>query len=128
MPFDVLVLIQDRTEAVLRAVGVVAGDLGLVGADEDRLHVALELEALEHLLVGELVVAAGVLDRALGAGHARHLVRDLAEIAEPDRRGGRVGGGVVAFEHRVGGVDGGERLRLPFVIDGGRLFPLERRS
>ena len=29
--------------------------------------------------------------------------------------------------YRVGGIDGGQRLRLPFMIDGGRLFPFERR-
>ena len=65
---------QDRC----RLAGVrrsIAGGLGLVGADEDQFHVALELEALERLLVFEFVVAAGVLDRALRAGHARHLVR-----------------------------------------------------
>ena len=116
---------QDRS-GLARVGGPVARGLGLVGADEDRLHVALELETLERLLVFELVVTAGMLDRALGAGHARHLVRDLAQIAEPDGRGGRVCRGVVAFDHRIGGVDGGKRLRLPFVIDRGRLFPLER--
>ena len=42
-------------------------------------HVALELEALEHLLVFELVVAAGVLDRALGAGGLRRL--ELGRLA-----------------------------------------------
>src|SRR5258708_7833104 len=42
--------------------GVVAGRLGLVGAAEDGLHVALELEAFQHLLIGELVIAAGVID------------------------------------------------------------------
>src|SRR5262249_238681 len=105
--------------------GVVAGHIGLVGADEDRLHVALELEALEHFLGGELVVAAGVLHRPLRAGDARHLVGDLADVAEPHRRRGGGGGGVVALELGVGGVGGGERLRLPFVIDGGRLLALD---
>jgi hypothetical protein len=68
----------------------------------------------------------GVLDRALGAGDAHHLVRDLAEVAEPD--GGRDGDGdgVVALELGIGGIDRGERLRLPFVIDGGRLLALAR--
>src|SRR5262245_25885827 len=69
-PFDVLVLIQERIEAVLRATASAAGDLDDVDADQERLHVALELEALEHLLVGEFVVAAGMLDRLLGAGDA----------------------------------------------------------
>ena len=57
---------QDRGGLARRR--VVAGNLGLVGADKDGLHIALELEALEHLLIGELVVAAGVFDRLLGAG------------------------------------------------------------
>ena len=107
---------------------VVAGVLRLVGAAENRLHVALELETLEHLLIGELVVAAGVIDGALGAGDAGDLVADLADVAEPHGRGDGVGRGVVAFELRVGVVGRGERLRLPFVIDGGRLLALARRS
>ena len=76
VPLTVLDLIHDRIEAVWRAVGGVARHLGLVDADENGLHVALELEALEHRLVGELVVAAGVLDRLLGAGNARDLIGD----------------------------------------------------
>src|SRR5262245_49446019 len=103
-----------------------ARGLGLVGADQDRLHVALELEALEHFLVLELVVAAGVLDRTLGAGHADDLVRDLAEVAEPDGGRDRDGDSVVTFELGVSGIDRGERLCLPFVIDGGRLLALAR--
>jgi hypothetical protein len=124
-PFRRIALDPGQHRSGLARGGVVAGHLGLVGADQDRLHVALELEALEHLLVGELVVAAGVLDRPLRAGDARHLVGDLADIAEPHRRRGGGGGGVVAFELGVGGVGGGERLRLPFVIDGGRLLALD---
>jgi hypothetical protein len=65
------------------------------------------------------VTAAG----ALGAAHAGDLVRDLADAAEPGRRGGSVLR-VVALEQGVAGVDEGERLRLPFMIRGGRLLPL----
>ena len=104
---------------------VVAGVLGLVGADQDRLHVALELEALEHLLVGHLVVAAGVLDRLLRAGDAGDLRADLADVAEPHGRVVASVDGVVAFELRVGVVGRRERLGLPFVIDGGRLLVLD---
>ncbi len=90
--------------------------LGLVGADQDRLHVALELQALEHLLIRHLVVAAGMLDRLLGAGNLRHLARDLADVAEPHGRRRGIGRGVVAFELGVGGVCRRERLGLPFMI------------
>jgi hypothetical protein len=64
------------------------------------------------------VTAAG----ALGAAHAGDLVRDLADAAEPGRRGGSILR-VVALEQGVAGVDEGERLRLPFMIRGGRLLP-----
>ena len=107
--------------------GVVAGRLGLVGAGKNGFHVALELEALEHLLVGELVVAAGMIDRALSAGDAGNLGGDLVDVAKAHRRRGGVGVRVVAFELRVGVVGGREGLGLPFVIHGGRLLTLDAR-
>jgi len=63
-----------------------------------------------------------MVDRLLGAGHARHLVGDLADIAEPHRRRGGVGGGIVAFKLCVGAGSRRQRLGLPFVVDGGSLF------
>jgi hypothetical protein len=66
-----------------------------------------------------------VLDRPLGAGDARRLARDLADVAEPHRRGGGIGDGIIAFELGVAGVDRGQRLGLPFVIDGGSFLLLD---
>ena len=66
-----------------------------------------------------------MLDRLLRAGDLRHLAGDLADVAEPNRRRGRVGDRVVAFELLVRAGGGGERLGLPFVVDGDRLGLLD---
>jgi len=60
-----------------------------------------------------------MLDRLLGSGDTRHLVADLADVAETNVWSSGIRGGVVAFEHRICGVDGRESLGLPFVIDRG---------
>jgi hypothetical protein len=88
----------------------------------------IEFETLEHFLIGHFVVAAGVLNGLLSAGDARHLVRNLADVAETDGRGGGVGDGIVTFQHRVRGIDGGKGLGLPFVIDGSGLDLLDARD
>jgi hypothetical protein len=49
----------------------------------------------------------------------------LTDVAEPHRGGGRVRDRIIAFKLRIPGIDGGERLRLPFVIDGTRLLLLD---
>jgi hypothetical protein len=68
------------------------------------------------------ICSGSVLDSLLRARDLRHLVGNLAEIAESDRGRGDVRGGIVAFELRVGAVRRRERLRLPFMIDGRRLL------
>jgi len=65
---------------------------------------------------------AGVVDSLLGARHLRHLVGNLAEIAEAYCSRQRVGAGVVAFELSVRGGRLRQRLRLPFMVHRGRLF------
>src|SRR5262249_18431513 len=108
-PFDVLLLIQDSTEAGLRAVVSLPVTWRWWVRAGFASFARLGSEALGHLLVGGRSVAAGWPPRPLGAGDAGHLVGDLADIAEPHRRRGGGGGGVVAFELGVGGVGGGER-------------------
>jgi hypothetical protein len=99
---SVLVLIHEMTDAEGAGNGGRTGVLGLVGADQVEFHVALEFQALEHFLVGKLVVAAGVVDRLRGAGNLRDLVGNLADVAETHGRGRRTGLRVVAFKLRVG--------------------------